>query len=98
MPKGFLPQQDTGLITAITEAGTDVSFDEMQRLQAQVEAAIRNDPDVAGVVSVIGVSPINPTPNAGHLSITLKPRDDAQRTCRRRSSRGCRTRSPIFPA
>ena len=33
MPKGFLPLQDTGLITAVTEAGTDVSFDEMQRLQ-----------------------------------------------------------------
>ena len=59
MPKGFLPLQDTGLITAVTEAGTDVSFAEMQRLQAQVEAAIRADPDVAGVVSVIGVSPIN---------------------------------------
>src|SRR5579862_8673675 len=76
MPKGFLPQQDTGLITAITEAGTDVSFDTMQRLQARVETAIRSDPDVAGVVSVIGVSPINPTPNAGHLSISLRPRDD----------------------
>ncbi len=75
MPKGFLPQQDTGLVTAITEAGTDVSFDTMQRLQARVETVIRSDPDVAGVVSVIGVSPINPTPNAGHLSISLRPRD-----------------------
>ena len=27
IPKGFLPLQDTGLITAVTEAGTDVSFD-----------------------------------------------------------------------
>jgi multidrug efflux pump len=25
---------------------------------------------------VIGVSPLNPTPNSGHLSITLKPRDE----------------------
>jgi len=76
MPKGFLPLQDTGLITAVTEAGTDVSFDEMARRQAQVEAAIRNDPDVTGVVSVIGVSPVNATPNAGRLQISLKPRDD----------------------
>jgi multidrug efflux pump len=30
VPKGFLPLQDTGLITAVTEAGTDVSFTEMQ--------------------------------------------------------------------
>jgi multidrug efflux pump len=75
MPKGFLPLQDTGLITAITEASTDVSFTEMQRRQRLVEAAIRGDPDVTGVVSVIGVSPINATPNAGRLAITLKAHD-----------------------
>jgi multidrug efflux pump len=75
MPKGFLPLQDTGLITAVTEAGTDVSFAEMQRRQRQVEDTIRGDPDVSSVVSVIGVSPINATPNAGRLAITLKPLD-----------------------
>ena len=57
MPKGFLPLQDTGLITAVTEAGADVSFEEMQRRQRAVEDLIRADPDVTGVVSVIGVSP-----------------------------------------
>jgi multidrug efflux pump len=76
VPKGFLPLQDTGLITAVTEAGTDVSFTEMQRRQRLVEDAIRGDPDVTGVVSVIGVSPINATPNAGRLAISLKPRDE----------------------
>jgi multidrug efflux pump len=80
IPKGFLPLQDTGLITAITEAGTDVSFAEMQRRQRQIENAIRADADVTGVVSVIGVSPLNATPNAGRLAITLKPRD--QRSAR----------------
>jgi multidrug efflux pump len=75
MPKGFLPLQDTGLITAITEAGTDVSFEAMQRLQHQVEDAVRADADVTGVVSVIGVSPDNTTPNAGKMTITLKPRN-----------------------
>jgi multidrug efflux pump len=76
VPKGFLPLQDTGLVTAVTEAGADVSFTEMQRRQQLVEEAIRADPDVTGVVSVIGVSPINATPNAGRLAITLKPRDE----------------------
>src|SRR4029079_14401047 len=76
VPKGFLPLQDTGLITAVTEAGTDVSFTEMQRRQRLVEDAIRADPAVTGVVSVIGVSPINATPNAGRLAISLKPRDE----------------------
>ena len=47
IPKGFLPLQDTGQITAVTEAGTDVSFIEMQRRQAQVEAIVRADPAVS---------------------------------------------------
>jgi multidrug efflux pump len=79
-PKGFLPPQDTGLITAITEGGTEVSFGEMQRLQTQALTALRKDPDVTGVTSVVGVSPLNPTPNAGRLAITLRPRDDRSAT------------------
>ena len=76
VPKGFLPLQDTGLITAVTEAGSDVSFAEMQRRQHRVEDLIRADPDVTGVVSVLGVSPLNATPNAGRMAISLKPRDE----------------------
>jgi multidrug efflux pump len=75
IPKGFLPVQDTGLITGVLEAGPDASFAEMERLQKRIAEAIREDPDVAGVVSVVGVSSINPTPNAGHLKITLKERE-----------------------
>jgi multidrug efflux pump len=74
VPKGFLPLQDTGLVTAVMEAGPEVSFAEMERLQNTIGDAIRQDPDVDGVVTVVGVSAINPTPNAGHLKVTLKPR------------------------
>src|SRR3984893_730111 len=76
IPKGFLPLQDTGEIFAVMEGGQEVSFTEMKRLQAVVEGAIRTDPDVTGVVSVIGVTPINATPNAGRLAITLRSRDE----------------------
>jgi multidrug efflux pump len=76
IPKGFLPVQDTGLITAVMEAGQDVSFAEMQRLQQQAADVMRRDPDVAGVVSVIGVSPANPAPNTGRFAITLRPRNE----------------------
>jgi multidrug efflux pump len=76
VPKGFLPLQDTGLVTAVTEAGTEVSFGEMQRLQQLVAEKIRADQDVTGVVSVVGVSPLNATPNSGRLVITLKPRGE----------------------
>jgi len=76
VPKGFLPQQDTGLVTAVMEAGPEVSFAEMERLQRGVADTIRKDTDVEGVVSVVGVSALNPTPNTGHLKITLKPRTE----------------------
>jgi multidrug efflux pump len=76
IPKGFLPLQDTGLIFGVMEGGQEVSFAEMQRLQSAVESAIRKDPDVTGVVSVIGVTPINASPNAARLAITLRSRDE----------------------
>jgi multidrug efflux pump len=76
IPKGFLPQQDTGLIIAITEAGPEVSFAEMSSLQQKVADAVRRDPDVTGIVSIAGVTTINPTPNAGRMTIALKPRND----------------------
>ena len=72
-PKGFLPLQDTASITAVTEAGPDVSFAEMQSRQTAVAAVIQVDPDVAGVVSVIGGGSVNPTTNVGRLVMTLKP-------------------------
>jgi multidrug efflux pump len=76
IPKGFLPLQDTGLIFGVMEGGEHASFTEMQRLRASVETAIRKDPDVTGVVSVVGVTPMNATPNAARLAITLRPRDE----------------------
>jgi multidrug efflux pump len=75
-PKGFLPLQDTASITAVTEAGPDVSFAEMQSRQMAAAAAIQADPDVVGVVSVIGAGSVNPTTNVGRLVMTLKPRGE----------------------
>ncbi|HEY0353062.1 MAG TPA: efflux RND transporter permease subunit, partial [Enterovirga sp.] len=76
IPKGFLPDQDTGLLVAVMEAAPDASFQAIGRLQGQVSAAIRRDPDVTGLVSVVGVGPLNPTPNVARLAVSLKPRDD----------------------
>ncbi len=75
-PKGFLPLQDTASITAVTQAGPDVSFAEMQNRQTEAADAIRSDPDVVGVVSVIGAGSVNPTTNVGRLVMTLKPRGE----------------------
>src|SRR6202011_1805283 len=42
----------------------------------RISDKIRTDQDVTGIVSVVGVSPLNATPNAGRLVITLKPRSE----------------------
>ncbi len=76
IPKGFLPDQDTGFLTAATATASDVSFDRMVELQAGVERIVSKDPDVLGVVSVVGVGTTNATPNVAHFALTLKPKGD----------------------
>jgi multidrug efflux pump len=74
VPKGFLPQQDTGAIVITTEAAQNVSIPAMTALQAKAAAIVTDDPAVANVASLVGASEVNPTPNVGRLSVTLKPR------------------------
>ena len=75
IPKGFLPTQDTGLVTVSVEAAPDVSFAQISRLQEEVAAIMSRDPDVTGVVGVVGVGPLNVTQNAARLTVVLKPRE-----------------------
>ncbi len=74
MPKGFLPLQDTGIITITTEAPQDVSFARMSELQRQVAEAAQADPDVATVTSVVGAGTVNAAQNAGRITAVLRPR------------------------
>ncbi len=76
IPKGFFPQQDTGLIVGITEGGQDVSFAAMEDRQRAVGAVIQADPDVASIAMSIGGS--GQALNSGRMFITLKPRDDRE--------------------
>src|SRR6195256_2325839 len=48
----------------------------MQSRQTQAASAIQADPDVTGVVSVIGAGSVNPTTNVGRLVMELKPRGE----------------------
>ncbi len=73
VPKGFLPQQDTGVLLAVTEAGQDISIPKLVELQTELASRVQKDPAVGGVVSFVGAGTINATPNAGRLTIALKP-------------------------
>jgi multidrug efflux pump len=74
IPKGFLPLQDTGVIVASTQGAPDISIPRLAGLQAQAAAIALGDPAVTGVVSLVGVGDVNPTPNTGQITIALQPR------------------------
>jgi hydrophobe/amphiphile efflux-1 (HAE1) family protein len=75
IPKGFFPQQDTGLILGTSEAAQDVSFAEMKRYQLALSAVVAADPDVATVGMNAGATG-QQTQNNGRFFITLKLRDE----------------------
>jgi len=77
IPKGFFPQQDTGLIIGTSEAAQNISFAEMARRQLALAEVVARDPDVATVGMNIG-STGSQTQNNGRLFITLKPRDQRE--------------------
>ena len=74
IPKGFFPQQDTGLLTGISEGPQDVSYARMVQLQEALGEIVRADPGVDTVAMAIGGSNGSAI-NNGRMFITLKPRD-----------------------
>ncbi len=72
-PKGYFPQDDTGLIFGGTRASPDISFEAMKELQQRVTAIVLADPAVAAIGSSVGTSGFNASVNNGRLFISLKP-------------------------
>ncbi len=73
VPKGFFPQQDTGIITGLSDAAQDVSFSQMVELQHRLTDVIAKDPDVASWGAFVGGSrPLNNS----FAVIGLKPRSE----------------------
>src|SRR5436309_13970354 len=73
IPKGFFPQQDTGLILGFSEAAQDISYQAMaQRTQALIDAVL-GAPAVAPVGSRSGFGAGNYTTNTCRASIAANP-------------------------
>lgn len=73
LPKGYFPQDDTGLMFGWVEASPDVSFDAMRALQDRAVTILREDPAVQHVGSFMGSSGWIATVNTGRLFVALKP-------------------------
>ncbi|HSU53612.1 MAG TPA: efflux RND transporter permease subunit, partial [Candidatus Dormibacteraeota bacterium] len=73
VPKGFFPQQDTGVLMGSTDAAQDISFPAMSQLQQRAADIVLADPAVDTVGSFIGGGGGASTVNNGKMFITLKP-------------------------
>ncbi|PWT99417.1 MAG: acriflavine resistance protein B [Terriglobia bacterium] len=78
VPKGFIPNQDTGQFFSFTEGAQDISFEAMVRNQQQLAEMILADPNVDDLMSMVGAT--NGSGNAGRIFATLKPRGERPNT------------------
>jgi len=70
MPKGFFPQEDSGLIMGVAQAAPDISPQAMAQKMQQLGRIVEADPAVDNTYYWIGP---NPTVSQGRVMINLKP-------------------------
>jgi multidrug efflux pump len=66
MPKGFFPQQDTGLLVGGIRADASISFQLLRQKLAQLQSIVQTDPAVESVVGYTNSTSAN-------VFVTLKP-------------------------
>ena len=69
VPKGFFPQQDTGLLIGNVQADQSISFQFMKQKMKDFVGIVQQDPAVKGVAAFTGGG----TTNSGFVFVTLKP-------------------------
>jgi multidrug efflux pump len=69
IPKGFFPQQDTGLLGGGVRGRQDTSFGVMEDSIRKIEAVVNADPAVANVIGFTGGG----STNTGNIFTSLKP-------------------------
>jgi hydrophobe/amphiphile efflux-1 (HAE1) family protein len=72
MPKGFFPQEDTGMLFGFGQADPDISFAGMSERMEAVTKVISEDPDVSAFGASIGGTNSSGL-NTGRVFIQLKP-------------------------
>jgi multidrug efflux pump len=76
VPKGFIPQEDTGRLIGNLIGDQSISFQAMSEKLRRLSAIIQTDPAVASVVGYTG----GRQTNSGFLFIGLKPRSERRLT------------------
>ena len=71
VPKGLFPQQDTGVLSGVSDAPQDISFAAMKSRQEALNQVVMSDPAVDNMVSFIGGGGL--ALNNGFVFVGLKP-------------------------
>jgi HAE1 family hydrophobic/amphiphilic exporter-1/multidrug efflux pump len=79
IPKGFFPQQDTGLLYGQAEAGQDISFKAMTKKMLTLAAILESNPDIESFNMATGTTGAN-SPNVGRFFINLTPHNQRAST------------------
>ncbi len=74
IPKGFFPDEDTGLLFIATEGPQDISFAAMAQRQKLIADIVQADPNVALANSIVGISGSSSALNNGRIFVQLVPR------------------------
>lgn len=73
IPKGFIPDQDTGLISVVMEAPPDTSFERMVELRDQFAQILTHEKSIAHITAILGIGSSNTTQNTAQFNLTLLP-------------------------
>ena len=76
IPKGFFPQQDTGMLNGTIQGDQNSSFQAMRERLTEYATIVGEDPAVANVASFTGGG--QGSVNAGRMFVTLKPLAERQ--------------------
>ena len=95
VPKGFISNDDTGLLVATTEGAPDISFEAMALKHQQAIRLIAQDPNVATIIGFIGTGGPNNTLNTGRILVPMTPQ--SERPLAQRVLEGIRPRLDGIP-
>jgi HAE1 family hydrophobic/amphiphilic exporter-1 len=73
IPKAFIPDEDQGYFITIVQGPEGVSLDYTEKVLAQAEAILKDQPEIQSIFSVGGFSFSGSTPNNGLIFSLLKP-------------------------
>jgi HAE1 family hydrophobic/amphiphilic exporter-1 len=74
IPKGFIPNEDTGQVFVFTEAAQDISFEGIRAHQMEAAGIVAKNPYLNNFMSSVGAGGPNVVPNTGRMFLRLKPR------------------------